>query len=138
MTAQGAQSRAFFIAQALAIGYEITITEYSPFMVGISRVGDTTALNPDDPTRDRWQIGPPEIRFYWTVHIFTLRLSYFHVSASQCGIDRLLTIGLATDLECLLRRYSPAHTQILFDYTTLLGLNFQDPFDSAYLIMGII
>ena len=139
MTMQGAQSRAFFIEQAAAIGYTITITEFSPFMVGVSHVGDTRGIyDPEDVTRYNWQIGPREMRFYWVVHVFTLRLSYFHVSASECGVDRLLTIGLATDLECLIRRYSPAHTQVIFDYSTLIGLNFQAPYDSAYLVLGII
>ena len=135
MTLLGAQSRAFFIEQAAIIGYTISITEYSPFQCGISRCGDTTAQNPEDPSRMRWQIGPPEIRFYWTVHVDALALRYFHVSAGQCGVDPLLFIGLATDLECLIRRYKPAHTEVLFDYSQG-ALDFSKPFNSGYLIMG--
>src|ERR1700756_282110 len=40
MTMQGAQSREFFISVASMIGYDITITEYRTFVVGIDRCGD--------------------------------------------------------------------------------------------------
>src|SRR5215831_12979734 len=120
MRMMGAQSRQFFIDLAASIGYTITITEYSPFMTGISRCGDTTAFNPDEPTKNRWMLGPPENRFYWTVHVQTLKFVYFRTGGSQCG-DRLMSIGLATDLECLLRRYKPAHTEIIFDYALPLS-----------------
>ena len=59
MTMMGGQSRSFFIWVAQQLGYTITIREYSPFMVGISRVG----LTLDDQGYPKWQIGPPEMRF---------------------------------------------------------------------------
>lgn len=118
MTLLGGQSRQWFIDLAKSIGYTITITEYAPFVTGISRCGDTTEFNPDTPTLNRWMLGPPENRFYWTVHVETKKIVWFRCAGSQCG-DRLLTIGLATDLECLLRRYKPAHTEIVFDYSPL-------------------
>ncbi|SRR5579885_404260 len=138
MTMQGGQSRAFFIAEAASIGYTIAIREFSPYTCGISRCGDTTSLNPDEPDRDRWELGPAEIRFYWRIHVDTLRLSYERTGSGQCGVDRLLTIGLATDLECFLRRYKPAHTEIIFDYSPLALLDFSKPFNSGYLILGIV
>jgi uncharacterized protein YmfQ (DUF2313 family) len=137
MTMLGGQSRAFFIALAIALGYSITITEYSPFICGVSRCGDSSGIfNPEDPTRQRWQLGPPEIRYYWTVHVGALRLTYFRAGQSQAG-DRLLTIALATDLECVIRRYAPAHTIVLFDYSQVASLNFAQAFNSGYLAIGI-
>lgn len=125
MTLLGGQSRAFFIGAAAAIGYAITIREFSPFMCGISRCGDTSDLNAavsgGDLAHYRWEIGPPEIRFYWVVKPIATRLTYFHVSISQCGIDPLLRIALGTDLECLIRRWAPAHTQVIFDYSGIVG-----------------
>lgn len=116
ITMMGGQSRAFFIALAAAIGYTIYITEYRPFMVGIDRVGDNRDFDTGEPA---YFFGPPENRFYWTVHVGVSRLTWFRVTAGQTGIDPHLRIGLATDLECLLRRYKPAHTEIIFDYSSL-------------------
>lgn len=115
MTIIGAQDRAFFIETAAAIGYTISIFEYSPFMVGISQVGETVG---EDGLR-RWEIGPPEIRFYWRVLVQGARLSWFRSGSGQAGVDPHLRIGIASDLECLLRRYKPAHTEIIFDYSGL-------------------
>lgn len=139
MTLMGAQSRAFFIGVAADIGYHITITEYSPYMTGVSRVGDRSGIyNPDDPTRNYWTLGPPENRYYWTVHVDSLRLIYFHCNSSQTGIDRLLFIGIASDLECLLDRWAPAHTKIIYDYSPLESLDFTQIFNTQYLALGMM
>ena len=125
---------------AARLGYTVTITEYLPYQCGISRVGDTRSVadNPDDPTRFMWQLGPPEIRYYWTIHVTSLKLEYFHTGSSQCGIDRLLSIGTAQDLECLIKRYKPAHTHVVFDYSAVSGLDFSQSFNSSYLALGIM
>jgi uncharacterized protein YmfQ (DUF2313 family) len=133
MTLLGAQSRAFFIAQAAAIGYTITIREWAPFMCGVSQCGDTTLF--DDDGSPRWEIGPPEIRFYWSVRVSALRLIWFRASSGQAGIDPHLRIGAATDLECLIRRWKPAHTEVIFDYSPVLDADFSTPFDSFYIPM---
>ena len=140
MTMQGGQSRQFFIDVAAALGYTITITEYLPYICGISRVGDTrwAADNPEDPTRFMWQLGPPELRYYWTVHVTSLKLEYFHTGSSRTGIDRLLSIGTAQDLECLIDRYKPAHTDVVFDYSAVSGLDFTQMFNTGYLALGIM
>lgn len=119
MTALGSQSRAFFIGVAAALGYPITITEFSPVMCGVSRCGDTRSRAPADPgdTGYRWQIGPPEMRFYWRVKIVGAKVRWFRAGSGRCGVDPMVRIGLATDLECLFRRWKPAHTDIVFDYS---------------------
>ncbi|UPK03093.1 putative phage tail protein [Bradyrhizobium sp. 170] len=143
MTMQGAQSREFFISVAAMIGYSITITEYRTFVVGIDRCGDNRAIgdgtspiynewgqpilnNDGRPVEDgelsEWPyygLGPPENRFYWTVHVHVASLTWFRVTKGQTGIDPHLRIGLADDLECLLDRWKPAHTEIIFDYSGL-------------------
>jgi len=121
ITALGGQSRAYIIALAAALGYTITIQEFAPFMAGVSRAGDTRPLGSE---YFRWYIGPPEMRFYWTVHVSGARLTWFRSSAGQAGVDPHLRIGLATDLECILRRIKPAHTEIVFDYS---GAGISDP-----------
>lgn len=117
MTMQGGQSRAFFIQAAAGIGYTVTITEYAPFMCGVSMVGDTRNAAGDY----RWSLGPPELRFFWTVHLGKTRLTWFRCSAGQCGVDPMLRIGLAVDLQCMFQRWKPSHTEVVFDYSTLQG-----------------
>jgi uncharacterized protein YmfQ (DUF2313 family) len=122
MTLLGEQSRAFFIRMAAWIGHQITITEKSPFMVGVSHVGDTRLINylgGEDNQHFRWEIGPPEIRYYWTAHAGQARLIWFRCGVSQCGIDHHLRIGVESDFECLLNRWKPAHTALVYDYASL-------------------
>jgi uncharacterized protein YmfQ (DUF2313 family) len=142
MTIQGAQSREFFISVASQIGYTISISEYRPFMCGIDRCGDNRVIG-DGTGTDKYYYGGPALnpagkplalgeysdwpymlgpltnRYYWKVHVGTTRLTWFRVGGGggQVGIDPHLRIGLATDLECLLNRWKPAHTQIIFDYS---------------------
>lgn len=146
MTLLGAQSRAFFVDVMAQVGHEIQIREWSPFMAGVSRVGDTrgewgeifrgggrfpVSGEPDGGEIDshvvvsgdrydfRWEIGPPEMRYYWSVRVDLAKLSWFRASSGQAGVDPHLRIGLADDLECLLNRWKPAHTQLVFDYSYL-------------------
>jgi len=118
MTILGAQSREFFISVAAQLGYTISIREYRPFMCGLDRCGDTRTLNADG-TLGLWQaqIGPPTIRFAWTVRVGRVRLTWFRASKGQAGIDPMLRIAHAEDLECVIRRWAPAHTVVLFDYS---------------------
>jgi uncharacterized protein YmfQ (DUF2313 family) len=142
ITIEGGQSRAFFISAAAYIGYKISISEYRPFIVGIDRVGDNriigdgTGLQRDQfghPLIDNkglpvalgelseypYMLGPGENRYYWTVHVAEPRLTWFRASVGQAGVDPHLRFALATDLECLLNRWKPAHTEIVFDYSGL-------------------
>lgn len=48
MTLQGGQSRAWFIWVAAQLGQVVAITEFAPFMCGVSRLGDTR--QPDTTT----------------------------------------------------------------------------------------
>jgi uncharacterized protein YmfQ (DUF2313 family) len=118
MTTLGGQSRQFMIDAAAHIGYEISITEYRPFMVGIDRVGDNRTINADGSYSDYpYMLGPPENRFYWSVHVNATKLIWFRVTSGICGVDPHLRIGTADDLECLLNRIKPAQTEIIFDYS---------------------
>lgn len=147
MTLYGSQSRQFYKDFAKFLGYSITITEYRPFMVGMDRVGDSRVYgdgsvpyfddkfvrgylpvcNPlGEPVGNgelseypNYGLGPPENRYYWTVHTYTAKLQWFRCGSGQCGVDPHLIIGRAEDLECILDRWKPAHTQIVYDYTNL-------------------
>jgi uncharacterized protein YmfQ (DUF2313 family) len=113
MTLLGGQSREWFEYIAGLLGFTITITEYSPWMFGVSQVG----LTDDGTGYWRWEIGPPEMRFYWTVTIPDAVLKWWQYGVAEAGVDPHLRIQHATDLECLFDRYAPAHTQVIFNYT---------------------
>jgi uncharacterized protein YmfQ (DUF2313 family) len=120
MTLLGAQSRSFFIGRGKLIGETIAIREYAPYMCGVSRCGDTRSpLYGDDVANFRWQLGPPENRFFWTVKIAALLPSF-----------------KGADISCLLRRWKPAHTDIVMDYSVVGDnmLDFSEPiWDSIYI-----
>jgi uncharacterized protein YmfQ (DUF2313 family) len=132
MTLVGGQSRAFMIATAAHINYPIYISEYAPFMCGVSRCGDTTKEDKQaggDGLHMRWEIGPPEMRFYWTVHPGPVDLIWFRCGGGghdtennphgggQCGVDPHCRISNYPDLECELNKIKPGQTQIVFDYS---------------------
>ena len=118
MTFMGGQSRQFFIQAAANIGYPISITEYSPYTCGISQCGDTRATYGG---AYRWQCGAGTIRYYWTVNIGNTRLTWFRCGGGggQCGVDPSLRFSLATDLECLIQRWKPGHTTVIFSFGNL-------------------
>ncbi|WP_456679370.1 YmfQ family protein [Bradyrhizobium sp. S3.7.6] len=146
MTLEGGQSRQFFIDVAAMLGYTITITEYRPFFIAMDGCGDCRVYGdlPPDRMRNQWGqkimdengdapvldgelaewpnyglCGEVWVRSYWTVHVHEAKLTWFRVTSGQTGVDPHLRIGLADDLECLLNRWKPAHTQIIFDYSNL-------------------
>jgi uncharacterized protein YmfQ (DUF2313 family) len=73
--------------------------------------GDTLYFS----NRMRWALGPPENRFYWTVKIVGL-----------------LGNWAGADIACLFRRWKPAHTDIVFDFSGLQDLDESLPWDSGY------
>jgi uncharacterized protein YmfQ (DUF2313 family) len=124
MTLLGGQSRQFFTNLAAEMGYQILTVEHSPFTCGISQVGDTRDWNGEGSPWYRWEIGPDWMRFFWTIGVYHVRLTWFRCTAGQCGVDPHLRIGLSTDNECLIQRYAPAHVQLAWDYS---GLNPESP-----------
>jgi uncharacterized protein YmfQ (DUF2313 family) len=112
ITLQGGQSRQFFFDVADYFNIEIEIGEHSPYVTGISRVGDTTGLT--DSGFPRWELGPATIRFYWTIGVGKPRLTWFRVGpgGGEVGVDHHLEIGIMTDLLCLFERLKPAHVEL--------------------------
>lgn len=111
---KGGQSIPFFKSLAAALGYQIIIVEHSPFMAGISECGDTRT---EEGGGFRWEVGPETMRFYWTIKVVNARLTWFRAGSGQAGVDHHLEIGIASDLECVMQRYKPAHTELAFDYS---------------------
>jgi uncharacterized protein YmfQ (DUF2313 family) len=102
--ARGGQSAAYFIQLAAAIGCTITISTFRPFYASEGRV--------DEPLYDeQWA-------FVWQVNVVVGAdtIVYFRVDESR--VDEPLVAFGNTMLECLLRAAAPAHTEIIFSYTT--------------------
>jgi len=115
MTWLGAQSRQYFIDLMAWLGYgNIEIEEFSPFMAGISQVGDT---RPEPRHNFRWYIGPAEQRFVWTVSFGHLGVVWFRAAAGQAGVDTHVKFVVPDEVQCLLERWKPAHTDVQVDLT---------------------
>lgn len=101
LTSRGGQSKDYFIEVAASLGYTVTITEFRPFRVSISRVGDPLC-------DDTWW-------FVWQVNAALNTIVWFRAGRSAAG-EPLASWSNAR-LECLLTKYSPAHTIVQFAYT---------------------
>lgn len=101
LVASGGQHRQYYIDIAAALGVEVGITEFFPFRVGHSAIGEPLAS--DDAWRHTWQVDAPE----------TL-VTRFSVGQSAVG-SPLRSWGNA-QLECAIGTRKPAHTEVLFAY----------------------
>lgn len=112
----GQQNPAYFIELALAFGWTITITEYTPFWCGVAGSGDPC--------------GDQETIFYWKVTIAygSGDIIYFLCGSSEAG-DPLLYIPGTSGLICMLNKYKPAHTTLIFDYS---GPEFDRAYNTAF------
>ncbi len=97
----GGQSTQFFIRYAELLGYTITITEFAPARVGVSRVG--LPLNGVD-----WA-------FAWKINAPLETVAQSRVGTARAG-EPLASWGNAV-LECELLSRVPAHTIPIFAYT---------------------
>lgn len=114
----GQQNPAYFIGLAAAYGYTITITEYAPCWCGVAATGDPC--------------GGPETIFYWKVTIAYAGSSivYFLSGSGESG-DLLSFVTGTTSLICILNRYKPAHTTLIFEYDgPAFAVAFGSGFDS--------
>lgn len=98
LTGTGGQSRAYFIELAAALGYEIIIEEHHPH---------TVADDVAHPIKgDAW-------RWAWTVRAPESTVTYLTVVGT---VDEPLATWGNERLECVIERFKPAHTDVLFAY----------------------
>lgn len=100
LTGTGGQSKAYFIGYAAALGYTITIEEFTPFRIGQHRMGHTLG---DAGWAHTWAVVAPQE----TVVSFLM-------GQSATG-EPLRSWGNAA-LQCSLLKIAPAHTELLFIY----------------------
>lgn len=99
LTTLGGQSPAYFIGLAAALGYAITITEFSRFTV--SSTVDLPLYG------DAWD-------FAWQVNAALNTITTFNVKSTVA--DPLAAWGNEL-LECVISRLKPAHTSVIFSYS---------------------
>jgi uncharacterized protein YmfQ (DUF2313 family) len=101
LTAEGGQSRAYFVALAERLGFAgATITEYEPH---------TVEMSVDAP------IYGTDWRFAWLLSVATPDVVQFNVESNVA--EGLGEQAPTTRLECAINKYKPAHTIALFEYT---------------------
>ena len=105
----GGQSRATFVDLAALLGLEVEIDEFAPFAAG--RPAGTPVYNLAWRFAFAVRTLPPSLSSLAT-SVFTVE--NFAAGRSQAG-DPLRAFGSA-DLECLINRAKPAHTEALFVY----------------------
>ncbi len=137
----GGQSIAYFVCLAASIGYAITITEPNQLLCddgvctgdGLTEewfccddgACDDTPIESfvlgvdQDPTDDDNEVSDESQWKYWVVHVTSLGDTWFYADDGECDYDPIEGFLTAQDLECLLRRYCPPHTELVFDYTAL-------------------
>jgi len=118
MTYLGGRSRAYFEGVMEWLGYTIQIKEFAPFMAGVSQCGDTRNMF-DNTGQFRWYIGPPELRFYCSIEVGQVGLTWFRAGSGQAGVDHHLEFSVPQELQCLLDRWKPAQTYLTMDFSLL-------------------
>jgi len=100
-TARGGQSIPYFVSVAAALGVTITIEEFWPSRAGVLRAGQ--------------RLRPEGCQFVWRVNVPGLiTVTNFRTGTSRAH-HRLGSFEISA-IECVLRRYKPAHTQLVFKY----------------------
>lgn len=101
ITSRGGQSKAYFIATALSLGYTVTVDEFLPFRVGVSHVSDPLC---------NW-------KWWFTWRINSALFSIIWFKASESGAHEPLAYWGNDRLECIMNKLKPAHTKLLFGYS---------------------
>jgi len=100
LTRLASLSPRYYIEVANALGYDVTITEFKPFRVGTSHMGDS--INGND-WQFTWRVNAPAV----TVRVFTI---------GQSGMGEPLRLWGNEILECAISRVKPAHTFVVFGF----------------------
>lgn len=99
-TNSGGQSANYFIDYAARLGFEVTITQYTPFRAGAQGCGSP--------------LGGADWVHVWSINAPETNVTPFRVGQSAAG-EPLQAFGNAV-LECELRAIAPAHTILTFLY----------------------
>ncbi|HDR9036130.1 TPA: DUF2313 domain-containing protein [Burkholderia vietnamiensis] len=104
----GGQSVQFYIDFAKSLGFDVTVTQFSPFRVGQNSAGDAVCS-------EAWA-------YAWRVNAPSVTVSYFRAGQSSAG-EALATWGNSV-LACEMRALKPAHTEVIVANPGFLGSSF--------------
>ncbi|NDV77092.1 YmfQ family protein [Burkholderia cenocepacia] len=104
----GGQSIQFYIDFAKSLGFDVTVTQFTPFRVGQNSAGD--AVN-SEAWAHAWRVNAPAVT-----------VSYFRAGQSAAG-EPLAVWGNSV-LACEMRSIKPAHTQVIVANPGFLGKSF--------------
>lgn len=115
LLSEGAQSRSYFKGIAEDLGFTVDITEFRP--MGFGKWGFGNNLESD--AYGSYIIGPQtpfnNHELYWIVNVYGVSFVRFAFGRSAF-LDPMLKIRTAEQLECILQRLKPAHTNLTFIY----------------------
>jgi hypothetical protein len=116
ITALGGLNPQYYIDVAAALGYTITIDEFTPFWCGLGVAGEPC--------------GDQDTIFYWRVNMLfgEASVQYFLSCSGKSG-DPLSYLLVGSDLICVLEKYKPAHTVVI---VRLVGPGFDEGFDNGF------
>jgi uncharacterized protein YmfQ (DUF2313 family) len=101
IAATGGMNGSDYIQLASSLGFDITITNFRSFVMGISMMGDSIL---GENVAFLWQVNAPEDG----------TMAYFIMGRSVMGEP--LWVEQNAVLECVINREKPAHTQVIFNY----------------------
>jgi len=101
LSVPGGNSPQFYIDMAAALGFTVTITDFEPFQVGRSVVGDAL-------TNGEWQ-------YAFQINAPTTTEIPFRVGTGTVG--EALAVWGNDELECRITAAKPAHAVVLFVYS---------------------
>jgi len=104
----GGQSIKFYVDFAESLGFDITVSQFTPFRVGQNRAGDS--------------VGSIAWAYAWRVNAPAVTISYFRAGQSAAG-EPLAAWGNAV-LACEMRSIKPAHTEVIVANPGFLGTSF--------------
>lgn len=115
LAAQGGQSRQYYTDLAAIYGYTITITEYRPFIAGVSAAGDAV-YHQSIAIPDQWTQVDTRARDWWFVwsidYVPALVITYFRAGNSTAGEP--LANWESDVLHCIIEQTKPAHTFVFY------------------------
>lgn len=113
LTTGGGQSRAFFKLIAAQLGYDadiIDVKNYQDFRAGKGRAGDALT----NSTTAGGGIGESGWAYTFQIKAPAALVRYFRAGQGAAG-DRLVIFQNDT-LECVIRKFAPAHVTVLFNF----------------------
>lgn len=113
LTTGGGQSITFYKLIAQQLGYDVSVVDvknYKDFRAGFARAGDelTNSTNPDGSVSDAGWV------YTWQLKGPAALVRYFRAGQGTAG--QPLVLFSNDTLECVIKKYSPAHTTVLFNF----------------------